>query len=318
MLKDNWLERQLATVRELIAAGESSAEDNMLVEAEAKLKEAAVILDSAETITDEVHKMRYVVFNELATVSSRTGDATGAQAYYVRALKACESLHSAAGDFGLEMVALLVNIGGVGASMGRFGETEESSRKAIDVLDGLPGKGGERGELLRVFANYHLGAAIHAGTFPEEAYGPLRKAVETAEKLPEGLIGDAAPLLVECLTRLADLAARKDDHAGAADLDSQAAQISLDLYQQTDQGIFLRGYFNSMMRLVGHQHKAKSFADAEDTVFALLETFPDQADVREHALNFYKSILELDDAALEEGNLPREEAQESFKEIQSM
>ncbi|MEO1271568.1 MAG: hypothetical protein AAFX99_26040, partial [Myxococcota bacterium] len=64
-LKDNWLERQIKTVQELLAEGSEAIRDNKLVLAEARLKEASVIIDSAETLTPQVLNMRSTVYSEL-------------------------------------------------------------------------------------------------------------------------------------------------------------------------------------------------------------------------------------------------------------
>jgi hypothetical protein len=55
----------------------------------------------------------------------------------------------------------------------------------------------------------------------------------------------------------------------------------------------------------------KEFAKAEDVLFTLLEK--NRNDGKQTALQFYTELLKYDDAALEKGNLPREEVLEGLK-----
>lgn len=317
MLKDNWLERQLATVKELLEDGQRLTRENKLVNADAKLKEAGIILDSAETITDKVLQMRYVVYSELATIAGRTGDGGAAMVNYTRALKACEALAEHHGNpMALEMLTTCVNLGGVYAGVGRLKEAEDVSRRALDLIKSLPeGTAGEHAKLMTVFANYHLGAVLHAGPDRDMAYGPLREAIEASDALPEQSLQTARPLLAECLTRLADIDARNERLEKAIEQEDRAATMSLELYEGSNQRTFLQGYINSLTRLIDYAERAHKFDTAEDTLFKIIDMLPDNEDVVARGKKFYETILALSDEELEAGGLPREEALESLQEI---
>jgi hypothetical protein len=61
------------------------------------------------------------------------------------------------------------------------------------------------------------------------------------------------------------------------------------------------------------QHGA--FARAEDVLFDLLGARPDDHGLAEVGMAFYERLLELDDARLAAGNLPRDEVQSSLAEL---
>ncbi len=314
MLKDNWLERQLATVKELLETGQQHVKDNSLVQAEASLKEAAIILDSAESVTSRVLKMRFVVFNELAMIAGRTHDGNGALNNYLKALKALDALEEPAS---LERVTILVNLGGVYAAGGRLAESEAASRRAIEILDGLK-EPNEHARLMKLFASYHLGAALHAGVDPATAYAPLCDAVEAGETLGPQALQTAKPLIIECLGRLAHLAALSERFAEAIERETKASVIALELHEQSRETSYLNAYANGLLRLINYCEAGGRFALAEDAIFKLLGMFPKRPEVIARGKKFYHAILALSDEALEGGDLPRDEAEESLKELETL
>lgn len=60
-------------------------------------------------------------------------------------------------------------------------------------------------------------------------------------------------------------------------------------------------------RLMRHYEQVGQFAKAEDALFALLETVPNQPRVVEFGLEFYRRIQAQSDATLTAGSLPRAE-----------
>lgn len=66
-------------------------------------------------------------------------------------------------------------------------------------------------------------------------------------------------------------------------------------------------------RLVRYFESRGHYAKAEDAVFAWLET--GDAGAREEGRAFYQRLLQLDDATLERGGLPRAEAEQGMKDL---
>ncbi len=70
--------------------------------------------------------------------------------------------------------------------------------------------------------------------------------------------------------------------------------------------------------LMRHYESTGQFAKAEDALFSILDaTSNDPASVA-FGLAFYERILRLTDLALEEGNLPRAEAEEGLRELKRL
>ena len=70
--------------------------------------------------------------------------------------------------------------------------------------------------------------------------------------------------------------------------------------------------------LLRYYHKRGQFDEAEDLLFEMIEQEPDNAEIIELGITFYKLILAESDAELEAGNLPREEAEDSLTELLSL
>jgi hypothetical protein len=67
--------------------------------------------------------------------------------------------------------------------------------------------------------------------------------------------------------------------------------------------------------LMQHFERTGQFAKAEDALHAMLEHFSDNPPLRQMAISFYQRLLAQTDAALEAGNLPREEVQAALAEL---
>lgn len=70
----------------------------------------------------------------------------------------------------------------------------------------------------------------------------------------------------------------------------------------------------TLARLMQHHERTGEFAKAEDALFALLETDPNTAAIREFGISFYERLLSQSDRALETGNLPRAEVEQGLRE----
>ena len=67
--------------------------------------------------------------------------------------------------------------------------------------------------------------------------------------------------------------------------------------------------------LLRYYHKAGQYDEAENVLFDMLEESPEDEEIINMGTTFYQLILQESDAQLEAGNLPREEAEASLKEL---
>lgn len=64
-----------------------------------------------------------------------------------------------------------------------------------------------------------------------------------------------------------------------------------------------------------HYERTGEFAKAEDALYALLESDPENPAVVEFGRAFYQRILAKTDRALVEGNLPRSEVEDGLRNL---
>jgi len=69
--------------------------------------------------------------------------------------------------------------------------------------------------------------------------------------------------------------------------------------------------------LMQHYERTGEFAKAEDELFAMLDGEPENDTIVKFGITFYQRLLTQRDEVLNEANLPRAEAEEGLKELQS-
>ncbi|PWU19239.1 MAG: hypothetical protein C5B50_07015 [Verrucomicrobia bacterium] len=68
-------------------------------------------------------------------------------------------------------------------------------------------------------------------------------------------------------------------------------------------------------RLMEHYERDGEFGKAEDALFAMLETEPDNPDLLNFGIAFYERLAAHADTALAEGNLPRAEVEAGLRQL---
>jgi Family of unknown function (DUF6483) len=69
--------------------------------------------------------------------------------------------------------------------------------------------------------------------------------------------------------------------------------------------------------LMQHYERTGEFGRAEDALFAMLDTEPDNTGLLEFGLMFYRRLLSRSDAALADGNLSRAEVEQGLRDLQA-
>ena len=314
MLKDNWLEKQLKTTRELIEEGAAAVGENRLVDAEDKLTEASVVLASALTITDDVLTLRITVFSELAMIATRTSDTSTAVQHYRKALDAADQLANR-GEHAvlMERGTILVNLGGIYAATGRVDDGVDASRLAVAHFDQL--EENPHATLMRTFALYHLGACLLGTGELDDGIATLTDAAAAGRALGDAGVTDVLPILIETLTHLARARANAGDHDDAWTVGTEATERARALYEAGGLDENLAQYLQAELDVVSFAELAGRFDDAEDALFKVLELAGDNPDVIQRGMRFYDALLSRSDTELEEGGLPREEVEDSRREL---
>jgi hypothetical protein len=72
---------------------------------------------------------------------------------------------------------------------------------------------------------------------------------------------------------------------------------------------------NTQVRLMQHYERIGEFGKAEDGLFAMLETKPNEPKLLDFAITFYQRLKSQSDTALSSGNLPRAELEAGLAEL---
>jgi len=316
MLKDNWLERQLATVRELITEGSKAVRSNKLVGAEKQFREAEIILDSAENITDAVLELRSVVNNEMGVIATRTNDADKAIRYHKAAVDTLIELQKQSDkDITSRLAGSRLNLGGIYAAVGRVNEAEQENQAALELLAGRDDDGSR---LMRIGCRQNLGTLLFSRGRKDEGFATFSAVEDDVNQLAEHGSDDVRFSLVQMLINSAVARLRVDAADQAVKPAELAASLAIALYEKAHNTNTLNQVLNSQMNLLNVHQQAGSFASAENALFRVLDTVPGHPEVIKRGQEFYTAILALDDAKLEAGGLPRDEAEESFEELNGM
>lgn len=316
MLKDNWLERQLSTVRELVQEGSRLSRTNKLPQAETKLREAEVILDSAEDITDPVLELRAVVYNELGVIATRVNDANRALNYHQKAIATLEEQAKAPGrDLAPRLAGSRLNLGGILAALNKLPEAEEQNRRALELLEG---RNDESSRLMRIGARQNLGTVLFSRGRIPDGVEEFNRVEADVDVLIESGSNDVRFSLIQMLLNTSVARLRVNLPDDAVRIGEKAARIASDLYEQTHDKNVLGQVLNTQMHLVTAHQVARNFDRAENALFTVLEVVPGHPEVIRRGQEFYQAILQLSDDELEQGGLPRDEAEESLEEINEM
>ncbi len=317
-MNEQWLQRQLSVVEELMKEGTELSRKGKANEADACFREADAILDSAEEPTDDVLLLRMTAHHELGLLASRGNSPARALVHYQNSLGFGETIRARKNrDVTMELTTTLVNLGGLLMAAKQPEKAVEASRHAIEIL-GSKTETTQHEKLMHVFAHYHLGAGLHQSQKPAEARTALETAAKEGTELGEQGSGEVHPMLIEIWGNLARLRFTEDDFEGAAEAGKSSSGIALKLFEAGGRREHLQQFIAAEMNMVTFNEKLQNFADAEDALFRVLDVLPDDVNVYKRGEAFYGAILALDDEALEKAGLPRAEAEESFAELKNM
>jgi hypothetical protein len=125
----------------------------------------------------------------------------------------------------------------------------------------------------------------------------------------EGRFSDAREVCLKALNLLLDVSAQDDAGAHPAFVPRAEALVQ----SLADAPMPLR----TQALLMRHYESTGQLAKAEDTLFSILDATKDDPASLEFGAAFYERILRQNDALLAAGNLPRAEAEESLRELES-
>lgn len=317
MIKEDWVERQLEMIKEILKEAVGASRENKLPDAEKKLQEAEAILDSIEDERDEALKLRSQLFNEVGVLGSRTNNPAKALSGYRRSVQAADALAARGGEeqMLMERITTLVNMGILCAATQQAAEGVQASQRALVLLEQV-GAENNHGRLMRVFGHYHLALNLHMSGQRAEAAQSIKAAADAGLKELEGG-QDLRPMLIEMFSNAGRIHADLGDFEEAARLARHGADFALALFERQRQQHFLRQYVTLEMDLMSFHERLQRFDKAENSFFKVLDLLPDDANVVKRGESFYQQLLTLGDEVLEAGGLPRAEVEESLRDLRA-
>jgi hypothetical protein len=140
-------------------------------------------------------------------------------------------------------------------------------------------------------------------------------------------------LLISLLQEAGEIATAESRFADAREVYLKALNLLLDVSAQDDAGshpafvpraeALVQSLADAPMPvrtqalLMRHYESTGQWAKAEDTLFAILDATKEDPASLEFGAAFYQRILRQNDAVLAAGNLPRAEAEEGLRELES-
>lgn len=176
-------------------------------------------------------------------------------------------------------------------------------------------------------ARLFLAAALEAGgnllsqlDRHVESLATFRDGLILAERLLQAKLPGAEHLRTEILIAAARAAFRFERPQDAINFCQRAADLAWERFEQ-DQNAnrdSIQHFIAAQMNILAFAEKAGKFSVGEDSLFKVLRLVGPDPRVIERGIAFYEELKKLDDAALEAGNLPREEVEESLQQLLDM
>ena len=130
-------------------------------------------------------------------------------------------------------------------------------------------------------------------------------------------VAEGKQLRTEMLVNGARGHAKAGRVSDAAQMVEEAAELAWDRFEQSrhQDKDALSHFVAAVMNLVGFAEALGAYARAEDALFKVLRLIGPDPRIVERGKSFYGALLALDDTQLEQGNLPRDEVEESYQKL---
>ncbi|MGM0576941.1 MAG: DUF6483 family protein [Myxococcota bacterium] len=296
---------------------------------EGRADEAATLyreaMDTLEPLGRDprAERLRSSCLDGLGAVAGQAGRLDEAEARHREALDLRRALEGEAGepskDLRVAIAVSCMNLSSVLAAAKRIEEAEALTGEALERLD--PDDPEPAVAAYRLGARQALALAYAGVDRMEESAAVFREAVaETRRALDsddEGLVASMVPAYVQLMLN-ASMAffhsGEPDEACAAAD---EAAEVAETVFEESQEPGALGQYLTAQMHLLDFHEAAGRFAKAEDALFKALDVAGPHAELIERGRRFYRGLLDLDDEALESGDLPRDEVRESLEDLES-
>lgn len=315
---EKWLNAQLDAAEELAKIGSKALQQRRTNIGAEALKEAEVILDMAEEPTERLLQLRARVFNELGVVHQRQKRIEDSRDYHARAAQICDQLMDSGVDFASNSAATHLNLSSVELSLGNEKPAREYGEKALELLkkareqkeddDGGP-------DPLELGARQNLAVIYAQQKAWEEANETMQKAGEMAARLADAGRSNFSAQFAQGCQQLSVICFENDRYEDALRWGNEAEKMSEQAYEALGQRV-LPIYIISQINLISYNEKLGRYADGEDCLWKALDVAGDDPRILQRGVAFYETCRKQAEPRLEKGNLPLEEVEEGYQELQ--
>ncbi|QDG49257.1 tetratricopeptide repeat protein [Persicimonas caeni] len=313
----DWQERELNTARHLVQQGSQALRQGQAQAAEGAFREAEAVLDMSESTPDGSLELRAQLYNELGVLYQRQNQIEQAESYHGKSLDICEQLLEKDVDFRSNAAATYLNLSSVIAAKGDLAEAKDLSERAIELITSVRAEGDESIDALAVGAHQNMSLLYARNERLDDAAEEMDEALEIARNMSDHGNPNGLPQAAQACQRLSVMLFEAGEHAKALEWGQKAEELSEDAYEIIGQNV-LSIYVVSQINLISYNEQLGNFADAEDALWKGLEVSGNHPDILHRGVAFYENARKQADARLEEGNLPRDEVEEGYKDLQKI
>jgi tetratricopeptide (TPR) repeat protein len=315
----DWKQKQLESVRSLLADSQQAFQQGNLPVAGDCIDEALIILDMAEAegVDDTVRQVKARALNDRGLFHQHSDEPDQARPYHKRAADLLDELDAIEGEFQTTATAIHLNVGQIALFDEDYAAARKATDKALELVDGLVDSGLPGAESLAMGVHQNKAALEgQSGNFDSAA-----EAAETALELAEQLAEAGNPAALGQAARICQQFSVQLHQAGNYDRSiewgERAEELSERTYNQLgDQALDL--YIVSQINLISYYEQSRRFADAEDALWKAIDVAGANQELIERGQAFYEQCRKQSDKRLEQGNLPRDEVKMGYEDLQEL
>lgn len=317
MQVSKWTSREMEAAKALAAQGSQAVRQNQLNVAEPALLEARAILDMVGEPHEDVRKIRAQISNELGFVRQRQDNLEEAERLHREASEVCDELIAEGIPFHGNAAATHINLSSILAQRNELPAAIEANKRAVELAKAALVDTDNSATVNLVFGALQNLAVIsaRAGEF-QQADQVMTEAIEVLEKLDSEAKKQISIQVAQAAQQISVVLFNEKEFVRALHWGKVAEKHSEHAYEVHGEPA-LPVYVTSQINLVSFHEAAEDFAEAENALFKTLDVVGDHPQILERAKVFYEQCRTLADNVLEKGNLPREEVEDSYKEILS-
>jgi tetratricopeptide (TPR) repeat protein len=312
----DWQKREIDTARKLVDQGSQALRQGNPNAALASFEEADAVLDMSSQTLDDVLKLRAQLFNELGVLHQRRGDSEEARRHHERSLEFCEDLLERGVDFRSNAAATYLNLSSVVAAKGDLVEGRRLNERALELIEQAQADGDDSVTSLAVGARQNMALLYGRNERFDQAGEEMQRAIDSARQMADAGNPNTLPQAAQACQRLSVMLFEAGEHEQAFEWGQRAEALSEDAYEAIGQNV-LSIYVVSQINLISYNAQLGRFADAEDALWKGLEVSGNHPDILRRGVAFYENARKQADKRLEAGDLPRDEVEEGYEDLQA-